>query len=397
MGKSRSSNSYTYFAIFSLVLVMLGLSFAGGSRGVMLPLMKEDLNLSDSTYGWIFLISMAGSITFNFIVGKTFHIMGNKLVMVLGAIVNTSSLVLLAFSANTFQFLLAHFIGAAGGAFLLFGINYTTPLFNVTFQAALLNIVHGSFGLGSTVIQKLSGYLLVSGMTWRQLILYIVFFQLFALLWILFSKYPSIKEYSEGGEVKKEKKAYPLQDKLTYYFIFALGLGLLGEHGINTWLVNYLKFGFGINEDVGANYLSIFFALFTIGRFAGGFLLEKIGYFKGVMIAQIISFVIYMTAITLGENGVFLFPLAGILQSIIYPTIIYTVSLVFKESVTQYLSIIVIGVDIVINVTNFFFGNLNDLVGVRLAFYLIPIQVMISVFFCYKLYKHMQSMQQSRA
>jgi fucose permease len=208
------------------------------------------------------------------------------------------------------------------------------------------------------------------------------------LILILLSKYPPIpKEEKTDPQGAPIVHASPFKNKLTYLYMFALGFGLFGEHGINNWFVNYMKEGFSITENVGATYLSIFFILFTIGRFTGGFLLEKIGYIKGVIYAHLITIAIYTVAISLGENGFALFSAAGILQAIIYPTIILTIPKVFNKNSAKAMSIIIIGASLINNLSSYGLGVLNDTIGVTKAFYMLPIQLSVSALAAFLIYQ----------
>ncbi len=377
-----------YLAIFSLFSTMLGMSFIGGSRGVLVPVLKQDFTITDSTMGMIFLISTLGYMIFTYIVGNILEKIGNKKTLIIGTLIIIGSLTLMIISPNYIIFALAYFINGAGNAFLIFGVNFTTPLFAVAFQAALLNIIHGSYGMGSAFIQKLTGFLLTNGIGWRQMILGIIGFQIFILILIIISKYPPIpKEAKTDPQGAPIVHTSPFKNKLTYLYIFALGFGLFGEHGINNWFVNYMKEGFSITENIGSTYLSIFFILFTIGRFTGGFVLEKIGYIKGVIYAHLITIVIYTVAITLGQDGFILFPAAGVLQAIIYPTMILTIPRVFNRNSAKAMSIIVIGASLINNLSSYGLGILNDTIGVTKAFYMLPIQLSISVIAAFLIYQ----------
>src|SRR6056297_2148914 len=236
-----------YLAIFSLFSTMLGMSFIGGSRGVLVPVLKQDFTITDSTMGMIFLISTLGYMIFTYIVGNILEKIGNKKTLIIGTLIIIGSLTLMIISPNYIIFALAYFINGAGNAFLIFGVNFTTPLFAVAFQAALLNIIHGSYGMGSAFIQKITGFLLANNFGWRQMILGIVGFQIFVLVLILLSKYPPIpKEAKTDPKGAPIIHVSPLKNKLTYLYMFALGFGLFGEHGINNWFVNYMKEGFGV-------------------------------------------------------------------------------------------------------------------------------------------------------
>ncbi len=381
-------NKTQFLAILSMLMTMLGMSFIGGSRGVLVPVFKSEFLVTDSNIGFMFLVSTFGYMIFTYVVGNILETIGNKKTLIIGTFIIMASLVVMIFSPNFIVFTFAYFLNGAGNAFLIFGVNFTTPLFAVAFQAALMNIIHGSYGLGSAFVQRLTGYLISMSIDWRVMLSGFLAFQFLILFLIIISKYPNIpKEVKVDPQGAPIINVSPLKNKIVYFYIFALGFGLIGEHGINNWFVNYAKEGFGIGENVGSTYLSLFFILFTIGRFAGGFLLEKIGYLKGVIIAQLLTAVIYLIGIQLGANGFLLIAMAGILQAIIYPTIVTTIPKVFKKNSAKTMATIIIGSSLLNNLSSLFLGVLNDTIGVISSFYMLPIQVVLSAIAAYLIFR----------
>lgn len=390
-----------FIAIASLLSIMLGMSLLGGSRGVLVPVLKQDFAITDSSIGMMFLISTLGYMIATFISGKIIYRLGNKKTLQLGTIIIVLSMALMFWSPSFAIFSLGFFINGMGNAFIILGVNLTTTLFTVAFQAALLNIIHGSYGLGAAIIQRITGYLISNNISWRLMFGAFIIYHISILVYISLTSYPQLIEkivdVADTDDRQPVKKTSVYSNKLLYLYMAALGFGLMGEHGINNWFVNYMKEGFGISENSGSLYLSLFFVIFTIGRFFGGFLLERIGYIRGVIYAQLITTGLYLGGIFLGERGLYLMVIAGIFQAIIYPTLMITIPKVFTTNPAQAMAAIAIGTSIINNLSTYLLGILNDNVGVLKTFYMLPTWVFISALFAILIEHHVKANQKKEA
>ncbi|QOR36589.1 MFS transporter [Clostridium sp. 'deep sea'] len=368
-----------YLSIASLLSIMLGMALLGGSRGVMVPVLKKDFLIDDSSIGTMLLISTFGYMAFTYVAGSLIYKLGNKRLMQLGVLIVVGSLAIMFWSPSFMWFTIGYFINGIGNAFLIMGVNITTPLYAIAFQAALLNIIHGCYGLGSAIIQRVTGYFIANNISWRYMFLGFIIFHILVLLYVSFSSYPwqQEKKTKVKNELNKPKDKL-LTNKMLYLLIITLGFGLMGEHGVNNWFVNYMKGGFNINENIGSIYLSLFFVLFTIGRFTGGFVLEKFGYIRGVFWVQVISAFTFTLGILMGTKGLILITASGLIQAIIYPTVMITIPRYFPNNTARAMSFVSIGVSIINNVSHMVIGYLNVSFGVVKTFYIVPFWVLIS-------------------
>ena len=90
---------------------------------------------------------------------------------------------------------------------------------------------------------------------------------------------------------------------MLYCYIFALGLYLATEYGIGNWFVNYMSEGFNLDADKRSLYIALFFGTETVGRLFGGFIVDRLGYFKSILIYGCIASILVTIGITLGKNG----------------------------------------------------------------------------------------------
>ena len=99
---------------------------------------------------------------------------------------------------------------------------------------------------------------------------------------------------------------------------------------------------------------------------------------RSVLGTLFIAFFLYFIGIATGEAGLFLIGVSGVFFSIIFPTLILSYGMYFKDA-TRATSLIVAGASGVNMLSNSAMGVLNDMVGISNAMYFIPFCLSISI------------------
>lgn len=371
----NKNNKITIIYLFTLMVL---LSMADNVRGVFIPVFKNEFNVEDTSMGLMLTISSLGYMIFTFIGGILCDKIGQKKVLIIGIVSSIVALVVLLISPNFMVLLIGMFIINMGVSLISIGINTLIPLLGVTFQAILMNMIHSFYGLGATITQRTAGFLLFEGFSWRTIYIYLI--ALFSIVFIIsfFIKIP------EGEKHQKDNKiqwSYILKNKLTYFYMIALGLYVAAEMSTGNWFINFMQQSYGFNENKSAFYSSLFLGIFTIGRLIGGFLVEKIGHFKSIMISLFFATSIYTLGLLLGDKGLIIVSISGIFFSIVFPTLVMTISKVFPENSSFVTGFIITSASGISMIVNFLIGYFNDLVGVNYSFFIIPIALLISTIF----------------
>jgi len=157
-----------------------------------------------------------------------------------------------------------------------------------------------------------------------------------------------------------------------------------------------METNFNFDENKSSIYISMFFAVFTVGRLLGGFVVEKFGYIDVVLKSLIIGLIIYIVGILLGEKGVGVISIAGLFLSIAFPTIVGTLSKVFKGNSSYITGVIITFATSINMVLNLLIGIANDNLGTRIAFYLIPLSLLISIIFLVLVHKETKDVLQDK-
>lgn len=368
-----------------MFLIMALNAVVDNTKGILIPVFKEVFNTNNTDIGLMISVGTFGYIIFTYIGGILCEKIGQKKVFLFGLIFMTSSLFLMS-TAKTFPILvICMFFMNVGNAFLSIGINTLIPLIFISFQAIIMNLTHFCFGLGSTIGQVTVGYLIDGGMSWRNVYLFMAMSFLLVLLAFNFLKVP-IAHKAKGNKNLNISSVF--KNKLFYFYSIGLGTYVFSEVGTASWLVNFLQESYKFTPSKSAIYLSSFFLVFTIGRLIGGFIVEKIGYLKSVLISLIIALILFSAALLIGEAALILICASGLFFAIAFPTITVTIGKVFKENGAYVTGVVITFCSVVNMILNFIIGKLNDAIGASKAFYMIPMSLFISIVFIYLIYSN---------
>ncbi|ERI90482.1 transporter, major facilitator family protein [Clostridiales bacterium oral taxon 876 str. F0540] len=388
MSENLKKKQYIIPIVFIFMMMVLNAT-AENVRGVFIPLFKNDFSVNDTEIGFMLTVSSVGYIVFTYIGGILCEKIGQKKVFISGFICMVISLLGLWMSYSYSIFLISMFILNIGLSLISIAINTIIPVLFISFQAVLMNLTHFCYGLGSTIIQRTSGVLLFKGVSWRVIYLAEAILFLVVFLFFLPVKLPNVHKSKNEGS--KAKKSDLFKNKLLYFYMFALGFYVFAEMGTGNWFVNFIEKTYSYDKSKSSFYLALFFGIFTFGRLVGGFVAEKFGYIKTVLVSLIIALVLYITGINLAQSGLVIISISGLFFAVTFPTIVVTISKVFKEN-DAYATGIIVTISSTTNmVLNMVIGFLNDNIGVYKAFYLIPMSLAVSILFIFAIYKNVRT------
>ncbi len=380
---SKEKNNYLIIAFLFAFMILSAIS--DNLRGVFIPSFKADFLVKDTQMGAMIVVGSIGYIIFAYSGGMLCETLGQKKVMSMGLVLMSISLVTLYLSPSFTVLLIGMFLLNAGWAFIGLAVNTVIPIIAVSFQAIIMNLVHFSYGIGATITQKTAGLLLFNGIEWRTIYLCISVLYIIVFIAFIPVKVPTIKRTKEDRKIDYKSI---FKNKLVYYYMIALGLYVGAEMGTGSWFINYMKETYAYNENQGTYFTTLFFGTFALGRLLGGFIIEKLGTVKTVFISSILAFLFYIAGVIIGQKGLGLIGFSGLFFSIIFPTLILSTNEVFKKNTTYIIGILTTASSAISMVINFVIGWLNDIVGVPMAYYTIPICLFFNMVFIYLIYKN---------
>lgn len=186
----------------------------------------------------------------------------------------------------------------------------------------MMNLSHFFYGLSSIAAPMLaSGLMSVSlfghMVDWRGMYLIMLSLSVLPMIPAFLGSFP-------GDNLPHEEKT-PLKtlvrDPAIWLIVLILTSGVVSEMAVGGWLVNFLEKAYKWESVSASGMLSAFFLCFSLGRLLLGPVTDKIGFNLSLIIFSGFSSVSTFLAIWGGESFAFLFAVAGIGISLIYPTV----------------------------------------------------------------------------
>jgi len=227
----------------------------------------------------------------------------------------------------------------------------------------MLNMLHFCYGAGAIGGPRFVG-LLVSRMNTRWQDVYTLsLVPVLVMLGITLAiRFPG----REGAAAAQEKPSFwiALKDPMVWLFGLIMGVASSIEGCSVAWSGFYLHDLYGLDPaTAGALFVSAFYALYTISRFCSGFIIERIGYMRSVLVSSAAIVVIFIAAFSLGRTGIYLLPVVGFFVAIMWPTVLAISVGVFKER-AQTVSSALISIAFITNgLIQYGFGLSNNFLG----------------------------------
>lgn len=364
--------------IIALLLMMyLIVAMSDNFKGIFVPVFKQEFGVNNTVVGYVLTAGLFAYALFQFAGGILIEKLGYKKVISLGFVLGACALVLLI-SCRSFGVLIAGmFLLNAGMAMFNIGVNTLGPALTVASTVVLMNLINFTYGAGNTVLQKVSGTLLSRGVPWRNFYLFMLVVLCALFVYLLFVKIPYQPHAEPDGGNQREL----LRNPLLYLYIAISGFYLLSEFGVGNWFSNYMSESFHLDADSRSFYVALFFGSQTVGRLVGGFIVDRVGQFRSIILYGAAAGILSFSAILLGRNGLLLFGLSGFAYSIIYPTVIATIRGAFGKSASYATGFISMWATFIAMAGSMGIGLLNDRIGASAAFYTVAFAVLLTAFF----------------
>ncbi|MFZ5969034.1 MAG: MFS transporter [Bacillota bacterium] len=364
MEENQGNRVRLIILIFSLMLLQ---GFMDNIRGVLIPTIKSDFGVNYTNIASMMFLGSLGYITATFTGGMISEKIGQRKLIILGYGIIFLSFWGISRVTQYYTFVFFMFLLGCGMGYNTIGASTLAPKVFIKNQGIMMNLMHFFYGAGSVIGPRFTGALLIGGLLWRDiykvsLIVIAVFF-----LYFCFCPFPKAEQSRTGRSLSINEI---FTNKKVMLFSLLLGFYVSSEIGIANWLVTYLQDAKGKTPLISASYLSAYFMIFTFGRLIGGFIMEKIGYIKGLTIFILSGLICCLIGI-LGND--YFIPVCGFFISIVYPTMITVVMKSFKEGLSSILGIIMTAASGINMFGNWIVGKIYDLYGAETGFGMIGI------------------------
>jgi fucose permease len=315
--------------------------FVQSMRGVLYPLLKNEFEASYSRQGLLVALGSFTSVFACICAGVFMSRFGFRKSLILGFAVVMTGMGSFYFIPSGsvmgnagFWIASAMFIVIQGGlGFFEIGLNGMGVRTFTARSALMMSLLHFFYGIGAVLGPAYAGF--IAGrqdLGWRYI--YPTGLAAVALMGIV------TVIISAGGPETREARPpgvtasfwLGLKNPLVWRFGVIMGLAGALESGSTSWSGLYLQDVYGLDpKSAGAAFVSTFFILYTVSRLLGGFVIEKTGYLKSLICADLIILLIFIAGFSAGRRGVWLLPLNGLFIALFWPTMLAVSIGVFRE------------------------------------------------------------------
>ncbi|MBN2851650.1 MAG: MFS transporter [Clostridia bacterium] len=353
--------------------------FLTSTKGITLPIIKEQFNINYTNSGLILFFSSIGYLSATFITGFLISKYGFKKVLIGAFSVSILAAVVFFVSKSYVFVVLGYYL--LGFSFGLFEVSVNSLAVKIFIRniVVLMNLTHLFYGVGAAIGPSYSSFIIKSGFNWSYIYLFFIIVLVLSIAAILPVTFPE-PDATGGGSILVNFKAL-LHNRKIWMFVLLLGFIMSIEMGLSSWLVNYLSVIKLITIEKGSVYLTLFFAFLTLGRLISGFIAAKIGHIRIIFIYLSGLIVSVLLGMLLSSTYAILFSAAGFFISIFFPNIMVIISHEFKENTSQVIGTIITFAAIIGMLSVFIIGKANDLIGVGFGLCLVIVYGLISLTF----------------
>jgi fucose permease len=217
-------------------------------------------------------------------------------------------------------------------------------------RGRFLNLLAVFHGVGSFLAPLFAAQLLTGGFSWRQVYQFSILLAVGLLIFFVVVRYPQRSVPASQGVALGSFLAAGFSRRMSWYYLL-VGVYVAAELGIAAWIVEYLQQVKGFSLTDASLYLSLFFAAIMIGRLAGSFIVERVGYLRALLTAAVGGLVCLSIGVFASPEMAVFIPLTGLFFSIIFPTTTASVSALYGENMSAILGVL------------FAFGGLGGALG----------------------------------
>ncbi|MDM5340868.1 MFS transporter [Fictibacillus enclensis] len=226
-------------------------------------------------------------------------------------------------SAQTILFFLGFYmiVGFGLGAMTV-ASNAIVPSVYPDKQGLMFNLTMGVYGLGMFATPLILRWMFSSNISWRVFYIGIAILLIGLILFVLLTKVP------DGKADRASLSAFKvmLKNAQFIFVMFILIFYVSSEVSFLNFFPSYLNSlnlsGMSMSDKgkLATTILSIFSLLFTIGRLGGGWIAEKIGEKKTILVFAFLSVATVLISKFFADQWVYLFAAAGLFFSVLFPT-----------------------------------------------------------------------------
>lgn len=281
--------------MFHLLLVIIYLAFISlglpdALLGSAWPSMYKELNATISYAGIIGMIIAGGTIISSLLSQRLIQKFGTAMVTIVSVAMTAVALMGFSFSHSFWHLCVWGIPYGLGAGSVDVALNNFVALH---YKSRHMSWLHCFWGIGATAGPYIMGLCLTQGLRWNAGYQVIGFIQIVLVICLIFSLplWKTKSNTSETSEKKSQrvslKQAIQLPGAKPILIAFFCYCALENTAGL--WASSYLVLFQGTDPETAAKWVALFYLGITAGRFACGFITNKLGDKKMVRYGQMVA------------------------------------------------------------------------------------------------------------
>lgn len=262
------------FLLALIYLAFISLGLPDSLLGAGWPVMHTELGVSVSFMGIISMVISGGTIVSSFLSDKLTHKFGTRAVTVASVFLTVAALFGFSFSGS-FSMLIIFAVpyGLGAGAIDAALNNYVA----LHYKAKHMSWLHCFWGVGAIISPFIMSFAL-KNLNWNSGYRIVGFIQLaIALLLLVTLPVWKINKTESTADTKRVGLTAALKIKGVPFLLIGFFAYCAAEATAMYWASTYFTEVKGISGDRAASFAALFYIGITLGRFASGFITERLG------------------------------------------------------------------------------------------------------------------------
>ncbi len=270
--------------ILIIYLAFISLGLPDSLLGTAWPIMHQDIGASISTMGIIAMVISLGTIISSLFSNKLRHKFGTGIITTVSVFLTAIALLGFSYSNNMLMILLFSIPYGFGAGAIDAALNNYVALH---YSSKIMSWLHCFWGVGTIISPFVMSYAL-SNSSWNLGYRIVSYIQIFIGIILLLSLKLWKTSQSDEDTQSEESSNIGIFDVFRIKGVISLLIAFFGycaaESTAIAWSCTYLVKVKGIDEPTAAAFASSFFIGLTVGRFLGGFVMDRLGDKKMILL-----------------------------------------------------------------------------------------------------------------
>ena len=373
------------------------------TRGVVAPTLRSDFHINYALLGLLFSASSFGYLMASLVSGFVVDHFGMKTAVVGGLSILLAGLAATLLAPH-YNWLAVGFVCSGVGAGTMeLGLNALVPhMAGGGEQSSYFNVLHALYGVGACAAPLAAGFMMTTWHLWRLPYLFLLLVAVGLLIPVLRAPFPARKLLSHGADSTAAQGEHPvsvlptigtvdaaddarqgsLRELLTapafYALVVAITVYVAAEVGVANWLPTLLHVRNHLSITVGALYLSLFYLLYTLGRFAGSVVVHRLGSVRSITVSALLAAVLMAAAQFGSASFAWCYAASGLFFGTIFPTISAVASESFPERTGTVLGLLFGAAGVGSMAASWLIGVIADHYGLQWGFSLVLVSLLLT-------------------